>query len=148
MTGKVFHLEIVTPRGVVFNGGVESFSAPGTKGRFQVLRSHAPRLTSLKIGEIKVLDADGTDRLYATSGGFVEVRNNSVVVLADAAEGAEEIDVERAKKARDRSKKRIAEKSPQTDLDRARLSLRRALNRLRIAGAREQAKSSGAADLR
>ncbi len=105
-------------------------------------------LTSLKIGEIKVLDADGTDRLYATSGGFVEVRNNSVVVLADAAEGAEEIDVERAKKARDRSKKRIAEKSPQTDLDRARLSLRRALNRLRIAGAREQAKSSGAADLR
>ncbi len=136
MTGKVFHLEIVTPRGVIFNGGVESVSAPGVKGRFQVLRSHAPLLASLKIGEIKVLDADGTGRRYAISGGFAEVRNNSVVVLADAAESAEEIDIDRAKKARDRSKKRIAEKNPQTDLDRARVSLQRALNRLKIADAK------------
>ncbi len=133
MTGKVFHLEIVTPRGVIFNGGVESLSAPGMTGRYQVLRSHAPLLTSLKIGEVKVLDADGTNRRYAISGGFVEVRNNSVIVLADAAESAEEIDVDRAKKARDRSKKRIAEKNPQTDLDRARVALQRALNRLKIA---------------
>jgi F-type H+-transporting ATPase subunit epsilon len=136
VTGKVFHLEIVTPRGVVFNGGVESFSAPGVKGRFQVLRSHAPLLASLKIGEIKVLDADGTERRYATSGGFVEVRNNAAIVLADTAEGVDKIDVERAKEALDRSRKRIAERSSQTDLGRARLSLQRALNRLKIAGAR------------
>jgi F-type H+-transporting ATPase subunit epsilon len=136
VTGKVFQLEIVTPRGAIFNGGVESFSAPGAKGRFQVLRSHAPMLSSLRIGEIRVLDAEGTERRYAISGGFVEVRNNAVIVLADAAENAGEIDVERATNARDRSKKRIAEKNPQTDLDRARLSLQRALNRLKIAGAR------------
>lgn len=134
MTGKVFHLEIVTPRGVLFNGGVESFSAPGAMGSFQVLRSHAPLLSSLKVGELKVLDADGTERRYATSGGFVEVRNNAVIVLADTAESADEIDAERAKRARDRSRKRIAEKNSQTDLDRARFSLQRALNRLKIVG--------------
>lgn len=74
MSEKIYHLEIVTPRGMVFNSEVVSFSAPGVVGGFQVLHSHAPFLSALKIGEVKVIDANGTEYRYATSGGFVEVQ--------------------------------------------------------------------------
>lgn len=134
MSEKIYHLEIVTPRGMVFNSEVVSFSAPGVVGGFQVLHSHAPFLSALKIGEVKVIDANGTEYRYATSGGFVEVRDNKVILLAETAERADEIDVERAQTARDRSKKRIGDKKPGTDLERAQSALRRALNRLKIAG--------------
>lgn len=117
-----------------FNSEVVSFSAPGVVGGFQVLHSHAPFLSALKIGEVKVIDANGTEYRYATSGGFVEVRDNKVILLAETAERADEIDVERAQTARDRSKKRIGDKKPGTDLERAQSALRRALNRLKIAG--------------
>lgn len=132
MAEKTFHLEIVTPRRIVFNGEVTSFSAPGVVGGFQVLYNHAPLLSSLKIGEVKLIDASGAEYHYATSGGFVEVRDNKVILLAETAERADEIDVERAKIARDRAKKRIAEKKPDTDFERARLALHRASNRLKI----------------
>jgi F-type H+-transporting ATPase subunit epsilon len=134
MADKTFHLEIITPKRVVFKGEVTSFTAPGIEGGFQVLHSHAPLLSSLKIGEVKVIDAGGTELLYAVSGGFVEVRENTVVLLAETAERTNEIDAERAKAARDRAQKRLAEKKQETDIERARLSLYRALNRLKISG--------------
>lgn len=134
MSEKTYHLEIVTPRGMVFTGEVVSFSAPGVVGGFQVLHSHAPFLSALKIGEVKIIDASGKEYRYATSGGFVEVRDNRVILLAETTERADEIDVERAQTARDRSKQRIGEKKPGTDIERARSALQRALNRLKIAG--------------
>lgn len=136
MTGKEFDLQIVTPRRVVYNGRVDSFSAPGVVGGFQVLHSHAPLLSSLKIGEVKVLDADGKETRYATSGGFVEVRNNKLVMLAETAERSDEIDVGRAKASVTRAQGRLSKKQEGVDIERARLSLLRALNRMKVSGSR------------
>ena len=132
MAEKTFHLEIVTPKRIVFKGEVTSFSAPGLDGGFQILHSHAPLLASVKIGKVKIIEASGTESHYAISGGFVEVRENKVILLAETAERTDEIDVERVKAARDRALKRIAEKYPETDIERAKLALYRALNRLKI----------------
>jgi F-type H+-transporting ATPase subunit epsilon len=133
MAEKTFRLEIVTPRKVVFSDEVISFSAPGIVGGFQVLYNHAPLLSAIGIGEVKLVDTTGAERRYATSGGFVEVRDNKVVLLAETAERADEIDVQRAEAARDRAQKRIAEKRIETDIERARAALARALNRIKIA---------------
>ena len=83
MTDKTFHLEIVTPKRIVFKGEVTSFSAPGVDGGFQVLHSHAPMLAIVKIGQVKLSDANGTEFHYAISGGFVEVGypNDRYIVL-------------------------------------------------------------------
>jgi F-type H+-transporting ATPase subunit epsilon len=78
--------------------------------------------------------AEGNEFHYAISGGFVEVRENNVILLAETAERTDEIDVERVKAARDRALKRLAEKYPNTDIERAKLALFRALNRLTVAG--------------
>ncbi len=134
MDGRSFDLQIVTPRRVVFNGRIESISAPGVLGSFQVLYLHAPLLSGLKIGEVKIVDAQGVETHYATSGGFVEVRNNKVVMLAETAERAEEIDVERAKASMARARTRLTEKRPGVDMERAQLALLRALNRLKVTG--------------
>lgn len=133
MEAKKFRLEIITPRRTVYAADVTSFSAPGVVGGFQVLQSHAPLMSSLEIGELKVVEPDGTEYHYATSGGFVEVRDNVVVVLADTAERADEIDAARAQTSRDRAQARISERTATTDLDRAKLSLTRAMNRLKVA---------------
>jgi len=134
MADKILQLEIVTPRRVVFKGEVTSFSAPGVVGGFQVLYNHAPLLSSLKIGEVKIKEVNGTEFHYAVSGGFVEVRENHVLLLAETAERTDEIDAERAKASRDRAQKRMAEKKSDIDFERARFALYRALNRLKIAG--------------
>jgi F-type H+-transporting ATPase subunit epsilon len=134
MADKTYHLEIITPKRIVFKGEVTSFSAPGLEGGFQVLHSHAPLLASLKIGRVKLRVAEGNEFHYAISGGFVEVRENNVILLAETAERTDEIDVERVKAARDRALKRLAEKYPNTDIERAKLALFRALNRLTVAG--------------
>jgi F-type H+-transporting ATPase subunit epsilon len=133
MADKTYFLEIVTPQKVVFSGTVLSFSAPGVEGGFQVLTHHAPFLTMLSVGEVKIVQPDGTTSHYATSGGFVEVHDNKVLVLAETAELASSIDVTRAQAARDRAKERLAKKDPGTDIDRARGALHRAVNRLKIA---------------
>ena len=76
MADKNFYLEIVTPKRIVFKGDVSSFTAPGAAGGFQVLRSHAPLLSNIQAGVVKVIDASGKEMHYATSGGVVEVRDN------------------------------------------------------------------------
>lgn len=133
MADKAFKLEIVTPKKIVFSGDVVSFSAPGVVGGFQVLKSHAPLLSNIAIGEVKLVDTSGLELRYATSGGFVEVHENKVMMLAETAERSDEIDVSRAEAARDRARKRLAEKVADTDSDRARLALFRAMNRLKVA---------------
>ena len=134
MADKILQLEIVTPKRVVFKGEVTSLTAPGVVGGFQVLFNHAPLLSSLKIGEVKIKEASGTEFHYAISGGFVEVRENLILLLAETAERTDEIDAERAKASRDRAQKRMAEKKSDIDFERARLALYRALNRLKIVG--------------
>lgn len=135
MSEKTFHLEIITPRKVVFQGMVQSISAPGVMGGFQVLFNHAPLFASIGIGALKIVDSKGTEHIYATSGGFVEVVKNTVTVLAETVESSDEIDVARAEAARERAKKRLRERKPDLDVDRAQAALMRALNRLKVAKA-------------
>jgi len=129
---KTYTLEIVTPRRVVFNGEVESFSAPGVMGGFQVLVDHAPMLAEIGIGEVTVRDAGGSTTCYATSGGVVEVKKNHVILLAETAERDDQIDRARAEAALGRAKQRLADAAGDVDVDRARVALLRALNRLKV----------------
>lgn len=130
---KSFHLEIVTPERVVYSGDVVSLSAPGVLGGFQVLAGHAPMLAQIGVGVLKVVFPNGVQRYFATSGGFVEVKGPRVVVLAETAEAAEEIDVRRAQAAFDRAQRRLKEDGPDVDRVRAQAALARAQNRLRVA---------------
>jgi F-type H+-transporting ATPase subunit epsilon len=129
---KNFHLDIVTPSKTVYSGEVESFTAPGVVGSFQVLFNHAPLLSSIGIGEVKLQEAEGTRVRFATSGGFVEVKANKVILLAETAERSDEIDVERAERSVQRAKERLEEKNKGVDVSRAELALYRSLNRLKV----------------
>ena len=131
---KAFTLEIVTPRKVVFSGEVVSFSAPGVMGGFQVLYNHAPMLAAIGVGEAKLREPHGAEIRYATSGGFVEVSANKVVMLAESAERAEEIDRRRAEEDRDRALEAIAANNTSHDVERAKAELEVALNQIKVAG--------------
>ncbi len=134
MEGKKLHLEIVTPSRPVLDEEVVSITVPGEIGGFQVLYNHAPILSTLNIGIMKVQFSDGNTKLYAVSGGTIDVQHNHVVVLAEAAESEDEVDVERAKAAYERAKKRLLEKKRQKGIDiaRAEAALSRAMNRLKL----------------
>ncbi len=133
MAEKAFKLEIITPRRVVFDGEVVSFSAPGVVGGFQVLYNHAPMLAAIGVGEVKVKEPQAPEIRYATSGGFVEVRDNRVVLLAETLERSGEIDRARAETARDKARTTLSGKCPEEEMAAARAALERALNRIRIA---------------
>lgn len=133
MFDKPFALEVITPERTVLSAQAVSISAPGVEGGFQVLFAHAPLLSALATGRITVRLADGTEQVYATSGGFLEVRENTVLLLLETAERPQEIDVQRAEAARDRAKERLTQRMPGLDVVRAEAALQRALNRLRTA---------------
>ena len=128
-------LEIVTPENRIYSGSVASVKVPGTEGSFGVLPRHVPMLAGVGVGAIAFRDPTGGDHYASTSGGFVEVDGQSVTVLAETAELAEDIDVERALAARRRAEERLKHANEE-DVDRARAeaSLSRALNRLTLAG--------------
>jgi F-type H+-transporting ATPase subunit epsilon len=133
MADKTFKLEIITPTKVIFNGDVVSFSAPGVVGGFQVLFNHAPMLAEIGIGTVKLQDASGNEIFFATSGGFVDVLKNNVIVLAESVERHDEIDMIRAEAARDHAKQKLAEKLTENESAETKSALDRALNRIRVA---------------
>ncbi|MFZ4620928.1 MAG: F0F1 ATP synthase subunit epsilon [Bacteroidota bacterium] len=133
MADKKFQLDIVTPANTVYSGEVLSFTAPGVVGNFQVLFNHAPLLSAIGVGEVKITEADGKQQRFATSGGFVEVKSNKVILLAESAENEAEINVERAEKSKVRAQERLNKKTSDTDIDRAQVALIRSINRLKIA---------------
>ena len=102
-----FQLDIVTAERLVSSDQVEVLVAPGIDGELAILPRHAPLLTLLKPGEIRVV-MDGEDTFIAVSGGFMEVMPNKVTILADTAERVEEIDLERAEEALRRAQERVA----------------------------------------
>jgi F-type H+-transporting ATPase subunit epsilon len=126
------NLEIITADKPLFKGEITSISIPGVKGRFQVLKNHAPLISIFEIGMIEVVTPDTKSNYFATAGGTVEVLNNNVLVLADSLEAVEKIDVDRAKQAMQRAQNRIAQKAEGTDLERAENALKRAVNRINI----------------
>ncbi len=126
------NLEIITPGKAAFKGDVLSVTVPGTEGSFQVLKNHAPLMSTFDIGTLKIVLPDNSEKIYATGGGTVEVLNNRVLVLADSLEVLESIDVERARKAKERAENRLANKTETTDVQRAEVALKRSINRLKL----------------
>jgi F-type H+-transporting ATPase subunit epsilon len=131
---KTLTLEVVTPTRMVVQEEVDEIVAPGFEGYFGVLGGHLPFMSTLKIGEL-AYRKNGRWRYLAVSWGYVEVLPETVVVLADAAEKAEEIDVTRAERARQRAMEQLARREDETvDVARAEGSLTRALTRIEVAG--------------
>jgi F-type H+-transporting ATPase subunit epsilon len=129
------YLEVVTPERVLVSREVDTVVAPGTEGEFGILPGHIPFLSGILPGELRY-EADGKKNFLAVTEGFSEVSENRVSILVDAAEKAEDIDVERAQKAMDRARERMAKERGAEDIDflRAEASLMRALVRLKVAG--------------
>ncbi|MDI6890067.1 MAG: F0F1 ATP synthase subunit epsilon [Thermodesulfovibrionales bacterium] len=125
-------LEIVTPDGLVFSDDVDEVTAAGSEGEFGVLPGHAPFLTTLKIGMLIYKKGNEVKYVFVNSG-YAEVGPDKVVVLADSAEKAEDIDVERAKAAMKRAEERL-KKAEEIDFARAESALERATTRIQIAG--------------
>jgi len=126
-------IDIVTAERVVYSAEADIVIAPGVEGQLGILPHHAPLMTILQAGEL-VVRRGGEEESLAISGGFLEVRPDRVIVLADQAERAEEIDIARAEEARKRAEQRLADRhAPGLDAARAELALRRAVARLTVA---------------
>jgi F-type H+-transporting ATPase subunit epsilon len=125
-------IDIVTAERIVYSAEVDIVVAPGVEGQLGILPHHAPLMTILQAGELVVRKGEQEESL-AISGGFLEVRPDRVIVLADQAERAEEIDAERAATARKRAEERLKEKPAGLDEAVAEAALRRALVRLQVA---------------
>jgi len=100
---KLLTVEIVTPQQVEYSGRAESITVPGTEGPFQVLYNHAPIISSLEIGVIKLVDEQGDTKIFATGGGFAEVSHNKVSVIVESIEDPAKIDIDRATEALERA---------------------------------------------
>ena len=125
-------LEIVTPSRMVLSEDVEIVVATGTEGEFGVLHDHIPFLSTLQEGELRYRQG-GQLHYMAVSGGFAEVLPDKVTVLAESAENAREIDIDRAERARERAEKRLAQaKRDEIDWARAESALKRAMIRLKV----------------
>ena len=125
-------LEIVTAEQVVYSEDIDILVAPGSDGELGILPRHAPLLTTLDPGEIRVT-RNGEETYMFVSGGFLEVLGNKVTILANAAEQADDIDVERAEVALQRAQERVASAPADMDLERALASMRRSAARLGVA---------------
>ena len=131
MAEKIFQIEIATPEKFRKYENAVTCSAPGVLGRFQILFDHAPFVSQMEIGELRV-DTSTEILHFATSGGFIQVLDNKVLFLLDSCESSDEIDVQRAKEAKERAKSRLEQRKEEIDHFRAKLAFSRALNRLKI----------------
>lgn len=129
-----FDVEVVAADRKLFTNKAVYLVAPGIDGYFGVLRGHAPLLAALGIGELTITPENGQPILFALAGGFAEVTGDHVVILADSAELAEDIDIERARLAKQRAEERLHAPAVDINVDRAQAALLRAINRLRVAG--------------
>lgn len=133
MQNRSFHLEIRTPEKQIYEGDVTSVHAPGVEGNFQILYGHIPFLTTLDLGEIRILESD-TPRSMSTSGGVFEVLRTGVTALVETAEWASDIDVSRAESALERAKEQLAADAADLNRPQVEASLARAQNRIKVAG--------------
>jgi F-type H+-transporting ATPase subunit epsilon len=129
-----FHLTVLTPERAVLEKDITYLEAPGLEGYLGILAHHAPLITALVPGRLRVRDVSGTETDYCASGGFLEVSNNAVVILADAVEGVSDIDVDRARTAEERARERLSNalRDSSIDVRRAQAALARATNRRRL----------------
>jgi len=132
-------VDIVTAERVVYSEEVDVVIAPGVEGQLGILPHHAPLMTTLQVGELRVRKG-GEEFSLVISGGFLEVRPDRVIVLADAAERVEEIDLARAEEAKRRAQEQLSHPTPEVDLAQAEAALRRSLARLKVGEKRRRRK--------
>jgi F-type H+-transporting ATPase subunit epsilon len=137
---SLLRLELVAPAGLVFEGDVEMVVLPATTGELGILPHHAPLVAQLSIGRLRVLKPGGDWLSFAVAEGFAKVQFNQVIVLADAAEEASQIDVARVQKSLERATQRLemhrlgaVPEGDDIDPYREQTALRRARNRLKVA---------------
>ena len=130
---RTIAIDIVTPDRVVFHDEIEILIAPALDGLLGILPGHAPLVTGVKIGMVKIRK-NGQELFIATSGGILEVRPDQISLVVSTAELPDEIDVDRARRAKARAEERLKETRSGIDEARARAALERALARLRAAG--------------
>ncbi|MEY3692628.1 MAG: synthase epsilon chain [Bacillota bacterium] len=127
-----FPVLIITPKRKVYDGQVELLSVMTTAGQLGILANHTPLLTILKTGPMHMI-VDKKTTYFAVSGGVLSVQKNQTILLVDAIERADEIDITRAKDAMKRAEERLKEKTEKIDEARAKAALSRALNRIQVA---------------
>ncbi len=130
---RTIAMDIITPERTVFRDEVEIVIVPAQDGYLGVLPGHAPLVTGIKIGVVKIR-RDGEEFFISTSGGMMEVRPDQVNLVVTSAELPDEIDVERAKNAKKRAEERLATQTQHIDEARARAALERAIARLKVTG--------------
>lgn len=130
-----FLLEIVTPERKIYADQADMIVIKGVAGELGILPNHIPLVTPLRIAPVSIKKGNQT-YYVAVNGGFVEVRKDKVIILAESAELPEQIDSERARTSKERAEQRLAEKRSETDMRRAELALQRAVNRIDVASRR------------
>jgi F-type H+-transporting ATPase subunit epsilon len=130
-------VDIVTAEKVVYSNDVDIIIAPGSEGQLGILPNHSPLMTTLEPGEL-IMRKAGEEYSLAIAGGFMEVRPDRVIILADAAERADEIDMARAELAKQKARESITHHEAGVDISQAEASLRRALARIKVAEKRRR----------
>jgi len=126
-------LEIVTPEKMAFSGKVEDVTIPGSEGEFGVLRGHAALLSSIDVGELN-FTKDGKKTFYAVNTGYTEVTSGKVTILVETAERADQIDKDRAKRARENAEAKLSKMSKEDlEYEMNRAALTRAITRISVA---------------
>ena len=132
---KPYPLEIVTLKEKVFSDDVECVTVPGGLGYLGILAGHAPLLTNVEIGIVSIKSGADSELKMAVGEGFLVVTSKGTTLLVDTAEKKENIDTERARESMERARERLASSDPGIDSARAEASLKRAIARLKLAGA-------------
>ncbi|WP_101842391.1 F0F1 ATP synthase subunit epsilon [Halobacillus sp. Marseille-P3879] len=128
---KTLTVSVVTPDGPVLEDAYEMVSCKAESGELGILPGHIPMVAPLTISAVRLKQEGGSERI-AVSGGFLEVRPDKVTILAQSAEKPSEIDIDRARRAKERAEQRMANKQSDIDFRRAELALKRAINRLDV----------------
>jgi F-type H+-transporting ATPase subunit epsilon len=131
---STFLLEIVTPERKVYAQQARMVVVKGAAGELGVLPNHIPLVTPLKIAPVTIKHLQSPDEVLAINGGFMEVRKDKVVILAESAELPGDIDIDRAQAAKARAEQRLQSKSNDIDVIRAEVALQKAVNRINVSG--------------
>ena len=130
---SMIHCRIVTPHGVYKEMETPIINIETDEGQRGILPNHMPLVTMLKIGKMET-EEKGKRQEYAVAGGLFYFRENLAEILTDAIENKDEIDVERAARAKERAERRLKSDDPNFDLQRARIALQKAINRMNVKG--------------
>lgn len=132
MSATTIQIEIVSTEKSLYSGDATMVVAPGVSGELGILPQHAPLLTRIKPGVLKILMEDGNQDLFYVSGGVLEVQPEKITVLADVAERGDDLDEERAQQARQAAEEKLASATPDLDYATAQAELARAVAQLQI----------------